>query len=167
MTGGGIGAMRAIRDNDFGFVSVAFGLVVSSNYLDSGKFTLRTGNGLQSHFCHAGDLCQIFLQFIQQFQSTLQSALMLIGMDVCKAAVARQTFVYLGIVLHGAATQRIQSFFDEVVLLRKLYVMAHHVQFAQLRQAGCFCPVKFGGNQAVQGCINLARWQAHALAPGG
>jgi hypothetical protein len=134
--GGGIGAVSGIRDQDLATFPVAPRRVVGANHGHAGEFTLGAGGGGQGYGVHAGDLREQFLQLVETGQDTLAVGCRRQGMARQEAGQGGQAVAGPGVVLHGTGAQGIEMGVDGKVLLRQPGVMAHGLEFGDLRQGG-------------------------------
>ena len=69
--GGGVGAVRGDRHDDFVAREIAARAVVGADHGDAGEFAVRAGHGRQRHALHAGDFFQHLLQFVHAGEKSL------------------------------------------------------------------------------------------------
>ena len=113
---GRVGAVGGIGDEHFIALAVSTGLVVGLHHQHAGKLAMGAGSGLQGNGGKTADLLQPLLHLPHQRQGTLDGLDGLHGVDVQKAGKAAGVFVDLGVVLHGAAAQRVKAFIYAVVV---------------------------------------------------
>ena len=115
--GRGICAVRRIGHEDLAALGVAPGLVIGADHEDARQLALRSGGRLERHGSHATDLGEHRLQLEQQLQRSLGD---FIGRFRVQGREARQSggpLVQLGIELHRARAERVETGVDGVVQL--------------------------------------------------
>ncbi|MEI2803083.1 MAG: hypothetical protein V9E84_05110 [Trichococcus flocculiformis] len=136
MGAGWIGSVGTVRHENFRALEVAILFMVSPHHHQSGPFAVRSGCRLQRNTVHAGDDSQIFLQLIHQLQGALDGLDWLIGMDIGETVQTGGHLIDFRVVFHRAGPQRIKAVFHAEIVLGKVGVMAHQLQFADFRQFG-------------------------------
>jgi hypothetical protein len=104
------------------------------------ELALGAGRRLQADMIHAADLGQRLFQLPKQFHRPLKQFRRRLRMNRRESRQVRHDFVDLGIVLHGAGTERIELPFDREIALRQAREMTQHFQFSQLGKPGDFLP---------------------------
>ena len=132
--GGGIGAVRRDRHDDFVAREIAARAVIGADHRDAGEFAVRAGHGRQRHALHAGDFLQHLLQFEHAGEESLARRIRRQRMAVQETRQHRVLVTGLRVVLHRARTQRIEVRVDGEVELRQPGEVAHHFELAHLRQ---------------------------------
>ena len=126
--------MRRIGDEHLHPFRIAVVLVVGAHDQHTGQFAVGAGSRLEGDSRKAGDLLEPFLQVEHQHQVALHGLDGLERMGEGKTGQAGHVFVDLGVVLHGAGTQRIEAAIHAVVVFGKVRKMAHHVGLGQFGQ---------------------------------
>jgi len=159
---GRIGAVRGVGDEHLG-ARVALRPVPCLNEHDAGQFAVRTGGRLEAARLKAGHGAQHLLGFVQH----PQRALRIFGgeqrMRTGKAGQRGDLFVDLGVVFHGAGTERIHARVHTEVPRGKARVVAHHIQLSQVGQIQIRPHHAF---RLIGGGGHVRFGQAHAHASG-
>ena len=131
-----VGAMGAVRNNDLGAFEVSPHHVIGTHEHKARELTMGAGAGLKSESMHSGNLCKCrihsFIHFAGAFRCTGGHQ----GMQAGKTGQGAHLFIDLGIVLHGAGTQRIEAGIYTKVHLGEVVVVADHLRLAYLGKAG-------------------------------
>ena len=127
---GGVGAVRARRDQADVAVRVAVGAVVVVDRQQPGELALRAGVGLQRHRVVAGDLGQPGLQVGEQRGVAVELALGRERVHVGEAGVGDRLHLGGGVELHRARAER-----DHAAVEREVAV-GQPAQVAQHRRLG-------------------------------
>ena len=135
--------MGGIGNNDLG-APAATRLMPGSDHQHAGQFPLRSGRWLQTDGGKAGNLRQRSFQPIHQLQCPLIQRFRGLRVDVAKARQPCRYLVDFGVVLHGAAAQRIKSAIDPVVPGRQARVVADDINFRQFGEVSNFITQQFG-----------------------
>ena len=133
---GWVGPMGAVRHEDFRALQVAIFFMVGTHHHQPCPFAVCSGCRLQGNAVHAGDDRQIFLQFMHQLQCALDGLDWLIRVDVGETVQTGGHLIDFRVVFHRAGSQRIKAVFHAEVVLGKVGVMAHQLQFADFWQSG-------------------------------
>ena len=131
--GGGVGAVRRVRHEDAA-TGAAVGVVVGAGDQDAGQLAVGAGVGRERDFVQPRNLREQALEAVHQRKGALGGLLRLHGVDVCQAGEASGHLVDPGIVLHRAATERVEAGVDAEVALRELREVTDDVRLRQLRQ---------------------------------
>ena len=115
---GRVGAMRAVRDDHLRAGQVAAGHVVFAHQHEPGKLTVGTGAGQEGEMLHPGDRCEGLVHPVENSLCSFHGAGRLERVQSRKAWEIADFLVYLGIVFHRAAAERIKSGIDAEVHLR-------------------------------------------------
>ena len=105
---GWVGSVRTVRDQHLSS-RAALVLEVGRGDEKRRQLSLRAGGGLQADRVQPGDLGQDFLELEKDRQQALERALVLIGMLRGEPRQRGQPLVPLGVVLHRARAERIES----------------------------------------------------------
>ena len=99
-----------------------------------GQLALGPGGGLQRHGGQAGDLAEVVLHLVQDFEHALAGRVVLERVQFGQARQRRQALVPLGVVLHRTRAQRIEVRVDRHVLRREVDEVPDQVDLGDLRQ---------------------------------
>ena len=132
--GGGIGAVRRIRDQDLGTVGRTPVQMVGANHRYPGKLPLGARHGRQRERLHPGDPAQQLLQLEHAGEKTLRHGRGGQRMALKEARQHGEGITALGVVLHGTGAQRVELRVDGEILLGKPRIVAHGIQFGHFRQ---------------------------------
>ena len=83
---------------------------------------------------HASDGGKRAVEAVVQFERALHRAVGLQRMHVAESRHSRNFLVDFRVVFHRAAAQRVEARVDTEIHIRQVGVVAHHVEFAHLRQ---------------------------------
>ena len=100
----------------------------------AGKLTVCSGHGNHTDSIHAGDLSQILLHLKHELQCPLGCVFWLQGVSRGKTGKFGEILVPFRIVLHGAASQGIESRVHSVVHLTQSCEVPNQLTLAYLRQ---------------------------------
>ncbi len=82
---------------------------------NTGQLSVCAGSRLQCYGSHSGNFAQHLSQFIHELQCTLGCFSGLQGMERAEPRKVTGVIIYLGIVLHGTASQRVHILVDVIV----------------------------------------------------
>ena len=112
--------------------------MVLADYHQARKLSVCSGAGLESKVLHAGyGGKRTVYSFIYGIYS---GYILLQRMYAAECMHCGNLLVYLGIVLHGTAAQRIESGVNAKVHLAQVGVVAYHINLAYLWQLGSIAP---------------------------
>ena len=124
-----VGAVRAVGDEHAGALGVAAVRVVRLDHAQPGPLAVRAGGRLQRHPRHPGDRGEHPLQPPHQLERALHVRLVLVRVQVGEPGEAGELFVDDGVVLHGAAAQRVGAVVEVVVASRQAAHVAREHRF--------------------------------------
>ena len=131
---GRIGAVRRVRHQYLGAPGVAPRPVIGTDHRHAGEFTLGAGHGRKAYAGHAGDVLEDLLQVMHARQKALRMRHRGQRVPAGKPRQQGQGVTGARVVFHRARTQRIEVRVDGKIQPRQLGVVAHHLQFGNLRQ---------------------------------
>ena len=137
--------------------------MVLAHYHQARQFSVSAGTRLEREMLHPSDGGKGFLHRVVNFLNAFQSDFRLEGMQRGKCRHCCYLFVYLGIVLHSTASQRVEAGIDAEVHLREVGIVAYHVNLAYLRKQGGILPQKAFVN-GIGSTVELSLRQAEAAA---
>ena len=132
--GCGVGAVGAVRDAHLGAAGIAACQVIRAHHEHAAQFTVGAGEGRQAGGGHAGDFGKEVLQSVEQLQRSLGLLGRLLGMDPGEPGQEGHFVVDLGVVLHGARTQRVKVGIDAEVQLAQGGEILDHFGLGNLGQ---------------------------------
>ena len=124
--------MGRIGHNHTCALRVATRDVILTHHHQSGELTMSAGIGIESELGKTRQACESLLEIVVQFQGALCGGGILKRMQGGKTRHGGNLLVDLGIILHRAAAERIETGVDTEILLRQVGVMSHHIQLAHL-----------------------------------
>ncbi len=95
------------------------GGVIRLDHAQPGPLAVGTRRRLERDPCHAGDLPEQLFQIPHQLERPLDVVGVLVGVDVGEARQPGELLVDHGVVLHGAAAQRVDAVVQVVVASRQ------------------------------------------------
>ena len=133
--GGRVGAMGRVGDDDGVARGTAVLAVIGLDHQDARQFSVRSGRGLECRGVHARYLHEGPFQVPHQLQGALGLRLVLIRVQGGESGQSGHLVVDLGVVLHSARPQWIETQVHRVVEMGEPGVVAHHLGFRELRQS--------------------------------
>ena len=128
--------MRTVRNDHSCTPKVATGHMILTDDHQTRKLSMRSSKRIEGKLSHSCDCRKGMSQLLIYAKNALNRLGRLQRVDAGKRRHGRDLLVDLGIVFHGAASERIESRIHTEVHLRKVGVMTHHVKLAYLRQRG-------------------------------
>ncbi len=141
--GGGVGAVRCVRDDHDITLGIAAILVVRLDEQQACQFTVCARRRLECVSIHTRDIIEQLFQTVEELKVTLDGAVGLQGMRCGKACKRRHILVNLRVIFHRAGAQRIRTHLDVVVFVRHIGVMANHRNFVHIGDIGLFSAIGF------------------------
>ena len=129
---GRVGAVGAIGHDDAGTPGFATHEVVLAHHHQTGKLAMSASIGCEREIGQSGEFAQRTCRMVIDGEGTLHALFALQGMQPLESSVRSHLLIDLGVVLHGAATQRIEASLYAKVLVRYVGVVAHYIEFAHL-----------------------------------
>ncbi len=130
----GVRAVCAVGDDYFFTFLVAHFVEIASDDADSGVFTVSTGRRIERASRESADFSEHSLHFEHDLESSLCVRCRSFGVKFRELRVADKFFVYLRVVFHRAAAERIETVVKAVVVGRKSCVVADYIDFAEFRK---------------------------------
>ncbi len=134
-SGGGIGAVRRLRDQNPRAI-LAAAAECRADREQATELALSAGFGDKCHGGHPGKLLEPAGKLSHDGEGALHRLLRLHRMDVRKARQARDLFVQPRIVLHGARAKRIEICVDRGIARGEPDIMADGLRFGEAGQSG-------------------------------
>ena len=129
-----IGAVGAVGDYHLSSGGIPTCHVVLAHQHESCEFAVGTGARQEGEVLHAGNRRQGRIKPVNHLLRALHSICRLQRMQAGKQWMRGNFFVDLGVIFHGAGSQRIESRIYAKVHLAQISIMTHYVNFADFRQ---------------------------------
>ena len=142
--------MGTVRNDDAGTLVVTPGHVVLSDDHEACELAVGSCKRIEGEFRHSGNRGQGLCKMIIYPERALHRRLRLERVKAGESGMCRDLFIYLRVVLHGTASERIESGIHTEVHLREIRIMSYHIQLAYLRQ-GRFVRTKQACRQVRKG----------------
>ena len=127
--------MRRIR-NQHDASRVALCPVIGRDQRNPHELPLRPCSGLECEPVHSRYRHQRLLHLVYHLQGRTRVCLIGQGMEACQFRCTGEGLVHLGVVLHGAGTQRVEFRINTEVQSGEPYIVSDEREFVHLRQGG-------------------------------
>src|SRR3990172_12416544 len=141
----GIGSVRGIRDYYF-FPGFVFVFKVRRHDEHAAKLSVRAGGRLERYGAHPAYLREGSFELAHEFQGSLRHVFIFVRVKRGKAGEPCRDLVYLRVVFHGAAAERVKDAVDSDVFLRECRVVPYAVHLAYFRTSVYLLAQKGLGN---------------------
>ena len=123
--GGGICPVRAVGNENVDALVVAAIQMILADHEDAGEFALRASGGGEAGSGESGDFGEPLLKRVHDGERALRSVLVGEGMERAETGQTGDILIDLGVVLHGAGAERVETAVDAVVEAAEVGEMAH------------------------------------------
>ena len=137
---GWVRAVGAVRDDYLRpLLQLAVVPVVLSNEHYAGPLSVGPRRRLECGVIHPGDLEEVFLEGVEELEHPLHRLVFLHGVKPGYLRVGRQDLVDYGVILHGAAPERVyEAGVDAVVHLAEMHVVPQDLYLGEFGKVGGF-----------------------------
>ena len=132
---GRVRAMGRVRNDDLRSGSIAAFGVICLDEQHAGQLAVCARSRLERDRVHAEHFAELAAQHVQRLQRALRRFDRLQRVQLRKARQRRHFLVDLGVILHGAGAERIESVVHTVNALAKRRIVPRQLVLADLRQA--------------------------------
>ena len=151
---GGVGPMGRIGHQDV-LAGIPLLFQVGPDQHHAGQFALGSGRRLHGEGVQPGDLAEVILHPLDDFQAALDGIRRGQGVGGRKSREGGHLLVDLGIVLHGARAERIKPDVDAIVLLGQAGEVADQLDLRDLGKIDDFGP----HSQVFEGVLGFGHVQ--------
>ena len=144
--GRGVSAVCRVGNNDLGTPGVAPRDVILTHHHQTGKLSMGSGIGIERELLETRKRGQSLLQIVVEFKRALRGLCFLKRMDFGEFGHSGHLLVDFGVVLHGTASEGIETGVDTEVLVRKIGIVTHHVEFAYFGKFRSLAAHEAGGD---------------------
>ena len=130
-----IGSVCAVRNNDSCSLVISAGHVILTDDHQTGELTMGSGKRIQCKLRHTCNRRKCMSEVFIKTQNTLNCGCRLERMQPGESWHGCNLLVYLRIIFHCAASERIEARIHTEIHLGKIGVMTHHVKLTHLRKS--------------------------------
>ena len=129
-----VSAVSRVWHDDLGALHLSVGLMISADNHQSGKLTVSASAWLEGEVIETCESREALAQCVVSRECALCSLDRLERVKIIEARHCSHFFIYLRIIFHGAAAERIESIIHAKVVSTMVGVMSYYGLFIDLRQ---------------------------------